>query len=111
MTLGPSLTLLGLAEFLPDKPFRWLCYFGQVPMFFYIIHIYVIHAVAAGLALARFSLPMGDLDTYNKSKLEMGYDLWVVYALWIGLILLLYLPCRWFAGVKARNKSVWLSYL
>jgi uncharacterized membrane protein len=111
MTLGPSLTLLGLFEFVPDKPSRWLLYFGRVPMFFYIIHIYLIHAVAAGLAYLRFGVPMWDLKTYNDSRPEMGYNLWVVYAIWIGVILVLYLPCRWFAGVKARHKSAWLSYL
>ena len=111
MTLGPSLMLLGLFEFLPDKPFRWLSYFGQVPMFFYILHIYLIHGVAAGVAYFRFGLPIWDLKTFNESKPKMGYDLWVVYAVWIGVLLTLYLPCRWYAGVKARNKSAWLSYL
>jgi uncharacterized membrane protein len=111
MTLGPSLTLLGLAEFLPDKPFRWLMYFGEVPMFFYILHIYLIHTVAAALAYYRFGVPMGDLKTYNDSRPAMGYDLWAVYAFWIGVLLVLYLPCRWYAGVKTRNKSIWLSYL
>ncbi len=111
MTLGPSLTLLGLFEFVPDKPSRWLLYFGRVPMFFYIIHIYLIHAVAAGLAYLRFGVPMWDLKTYNDSRPEMGYNLWVVYAIWISVILLLYLPCRWFAGVKARHQNAWLSYL
>ena len=111
MTLGPSIAMLGLAEFLPDRPFRWLVYFGQVPMFFYILHIYVIHLVAAGLAQARFGVPMWDLVTYNKNKPEMGYPLWQVYLFWAGLILLLYFPCKWYAGIKARHKSVWLSYL
>jgi uncharacterized membrane protein len=111
MTLGPSITLLGLAEYIPERPFRWLVYFGQVPMFFYILHIFVIHLVAAGLANYRFGVPMWDLQTYNNSRPEMGYPLWAVYLFWVGLILLLYVPCKWYAGVKARHKSVWLSYL
>ena len=111
MTLGPCLTLLGLAEYLPDMPFRWLLYFGQVPMFFYILHIYLIHLLAAGLAYFRFGVSIGDLKRYNDNRPEMGYDLWVVYLIWIGILLALYLPCRWYAGVKARHKSVWLSYL
>ena len=40
-----------------------------------------------------------------------GYDLWVVYAVWIGIVVGLYPLCRWFAGVKERNRSWWLSYL
>jgi len=26
-------------------------------------------------------------------------------------VLALYLPCRWFAGVRQRRKDWWLSYL
>jgi hypothetical protein len=33
-----------------------------------------------------------------------------VYLIWIGVVVILYLPCRWFAGVKQR-RDVWLSYL
>lgn len=40
-----------------------------------------------------------------------GFSLWVVYAVWIGGVVLLYPLCKWFAGVKARRKKWWLSYL
>jgi hypothetical protein len=35
----------------------------------------------------------------------------VVYAMWIVGLILLYPLCRWFAGVKARRRDWWLSYL
>ncbi|CAN5425592.1 heparan-alpha-glucosaminide N-acetyltransferase domain-containing protein [soil metagenome] len=111
MTLGPSLVLLGVAEILPEKGFRWLGYFGKVPMFFYILHIYLIHIVAASLAYVRFGVELDDQLMYNSHRVEMGYSLPVVYLIWVGVILALYLPCRWYAGVKARSKSQWLSYL
>ncbi len=40
-----------------------------------------------------------------------GVPLPAVYAIWISVVLVLYLPCRWFAGVKARRRDWWLSYL
>jgi hypothetical protein len=40
-----------------------------------------------------------------------GFDLWVVYAAWIVAIAALYPICRWFAGLKARRRDAWLSYL
>jgi hypothetical protein len=40
-----------------------------------------------------------------------GVSLPVAYCLWIGFVLILYLPCRWFSGVKARRRDWWLSYL
>jgi hypothetical protein len=40
-----------------------------------------------------------------------GYGLPVVYLVWVGVVLALYPACRWFAGVKARRREAWLSYL
>lgn len=37
--------------------------------------------------------------------------LWAAYASWAVAVVVLYPACRWFAGVKQRNKSPWLSYL
>jgi len=42
---------------------------------------------------------------------KIGFDLWVVYVCWIVGVLLLYPVCRWYAGVKARRRDWWLSYL
>jgi hypothetical protein len=41
-----------------------------------------------------------------------GTGLLNVYLIWLFVVLVLYLPCRWFAGVKARRRDLWwLSYL
>jgi hypothetical protein len=34
-----------------------------------------------------------------------------IYAVWMAVLALMYLPCRWFAGVKQRHRDGWLSYL
>jgi hypothetical protein len=34
-----------------------------------------------------------------------------VYAVWAVALAFLYVPCRWFARVKARYPRGWLSYL
>jgi hypothetical protein len=34
--------------------------------------------------------------------------LYLVFAIAVGI---LYFPCRWFAGLKARSKAGWMSYL
>ena len=51
MTLGPALILLALLEYFPIRKTNPLITFGRVPFFFYITHIYLIHALAL-LALA-----------------------------------------------------------
>ena len=48
----------------------------------------------------RASLPQG-----------YGYSLVMVYVIWVGVVLLLYPACQWFASVKGRGREAWLSYL
>jgi hypothetical protein len=42
---------------------------------------------------------------------NFGYDLWVVYAVWIAIVIALYPLCAWFARIKERSARWWLSYL
>jgi hypothetical protein len=52
------------------------------------------------------------IDKFTKPPLPgIGFSLWVVYLCWIGGVLFLYPLCKWFAGVKARRRDWWLSYL
>jgi uncharacterized membrane protein len=120
MTLGP--TLLALAWF--DRPglqsSNPLLVFGRVPLFFFVVHFYAAHGAAVLLALACYGtdalafvfnpLPVmgGPAELFPP---EFGYDLWVVYLVWGLLVVGLYPVCRWFAGVKARRREWWLSYL
>jgi hypothetical protein len=48
---------------------------------------------------------------FNPPLPQAGFSLAGVYAIWLAVVAALYLPCRWFAGVKARRKDWWLSYL
>ena len=58
MTLGPALMLLGAFEHATGALARILVVFGQVPFFFYVVHLYLIHglAVATGFAMSDVSL-------------------------------------------------------
>lgn len=111
MTLGPSIALLAWMEHWRGAAVHMLATFGRVPFFFYIVHIYVIHAatVAAGW-LQGFPVP-AFFDFCLFLPKEFGFSLPVVYLLWAGLVLLLYPLCRWFASVKANHRHPLLSYL
>jgi hypothetical protein len=84
--------------------------FGRVPFFFFVVHLAVIHALAILLGLLRYGrtdflfLPPPSMGSVrSKFPAAYGYDLWVVYAVWIVVILLLYPLCRWFAELKQRG--------
>jgi len=117
MTLGPSFMVLGALEGVTVGTANPFLVFGRVPMFYYIIHWYTLHAVAIGFAWVRygrvaflFSPPPSLLPNPSYPP-DYGYPLWVVYAVWISIVCGLYFPCRWFAGIKARHQRAWLSYL
>lgn len=117
MTLGPAILLLA---YLP-KVRGWLAkpflVFGRVPLFYYVLHIYLIHGLAALLATLRYGrapwMFAGIPNTFPGSELpdSYGYGLGVVYLIWIGVLVALYPLCKWFSGIKQRRRDVWLSYL
>ncbi|MEM7446063.1 MAG: hypothetical protein AAF414_22270, partial [Pseudomonadota bacterium] len=111
MTLGPILLLLGLLDHARGRIANIFLTYGRVPFFFYVIHLYVIHlcAIALGWALGFAVSDMFVFFFYYPP--DFGISLGVVYALWVAIVVALYPLCHWFAGVKARRKDWWLSYL
>jgi uncharacterized membrane protein len=124
MTLGPA--IIGLYFFEPGRAAivattqsigswvrQFFVTFGRVPLFFYVLQWFTSHTIALVLYIS-FGKPWKWLV---KTPVDwqyqpgMGFNLVVVYACWIGGVLLLYPLCKWFAGVKARRKDWWLSYL
>ena len=117
-TLGPTLIALGILDRIPVRRHNPFLVFGRVPLFYYVVHWYVLHLVAIGFAWIRynridfmFGLPPALSFTPSSYPAGYGYDLWVVYVVWSVIVLALYPLCRWFAELKARKPSPLLSYL
>lgn len=88
--------------------------YGRVPFFFYILHIFLIHGLALVIAAAtradwRYWITPDAVFTTHY--IGWGYGLPVVYAVWIGVVLVLYPSCAWFSRLKDRRRDWWLSYL
>jgi uncharacterized membrane protein len=118
MTLGPSIVALALLDRVVVSPPNPLLVFGRVPLFYYVLHWYVLHGVAVGFAWMRygridfmFGFPPSLSAAPNTYPEGYGYDLRVVYLVWAAIVVALYPVCRWFAAVKSRNRSPLLSYL
>jgi uncharacterized membrane protein len=116
MTIGPMLALIPLAERLRGPLARALTTFGRVPLFFYLLHIPLIHA----LALVVSKIRRGHVDPWLFANHPMGnprppegytWSLPLLYLVWAVAIVLLFAACRWYAAVKARRRDWWLSYL
>jgi uncharacterized membrane protein len=121
MTLGPSIIALALFDRAggrePGALMRPFVVFGRVPMFYYLLHVPLMHLVAVVFSLARYGRAdwlFMNWPLPGQPPLEpqgYGYNLWVVYAVWLGVVVALYPVCRWFAEVKQRRRDAWLSYL
>lgn len=88
--------------------------FGRVPLFFYILQWFTAHfiSVIVHLFAGKPVRWMFDSQTFITGPPPgVGFSLAVVYVCWIAGVLLLYPLCKWFAGVKARRRDWWLSYL
>jgi hypothetical protein len=116
MTLGPSLILLGLLDKAKAERglSRILLVYGRVPLFYYVLHLYVIHILAILVALA-FHQPVlhgSVIADFATKPVGYGHGLPFIYAMWILAVAILYLPCLWFMKLRSRHRDwTWLSYL
>jgi uncharacterized membrane protein len=123
MTLGPA--MLALVWFESPDPTRgaapvarelrnFFVTFGRVPLFFYLLQWPTAHLIAVIVHAAAgkpWRWMFGSLIGVEPPPPGVGFNLAVVYACWLVGVLLLYPLCKWFAGVKARRRDWWLSYL
>lgn len=115
MTLGPSLLImLAMEKFGIPRWARPIVIFGRVPFFFYVLHLYLIHALAVLTAIAfhqPYSWLLHGAFWFNDLPEGYGYGLGFIYLAWAVVVVVLYYPCLWFSRMKEQKKSWWLSYL
>ncbi len=99
ITLGPAILLLSVLEKAQNKITRIFVVYGRVPLFYYILHVYLLHFTA----MIVFAVTKND-STYS-------FPLPIVYAVWISAVFILYFPCKWYMTYKATHKYWWLGYI
>ncbi len=116
MTMGPALIFLSLLERLQNRLPKPVIVFGRVPFFFYILHLYVIHALAMlllvyqGQDASDYIFSARNLSSGRLS--DFGVSLGAMYVIWITVIVLLYPLCRWYQIYREKHPAKWwLSYL
>jgi uncharacterized membrane protein len=116
MTLGPSLIFLGLFDRVKAQRglSRILLVYGRVPLFYYVLHLYVIHILAILVSVA-FHQPIlhgSVIADFATKPAGYGHALPFIYAMWVLAVAILYLPCLWFMNLRSRHRDwTWLSYL
>jgi uncharacterized membrane protein len=116
MTLGPAMLLLWAVDRRTPQLMRPTLVFGKVPMFYFLLHIPIIHLIAVVACYARYRHVHWMFESPSLTQFPItsppgwGFSLPIVYLLWACVVLALYPLCHWFAGVKQRRRDAWLSY-
>ncbi len=118
MTLGPALIALVILEKPLNRIGSIMIKFGRVPLFFYILHLFLIHGLAM-IAVVLSGRPWTDMVLPLNANAKdapwlagYGFSLAGTYLIWIIVVLLLYPLCKWYDQYKTDNKEKWwLSYL
>ncbi len=118
MTLGPASLILRALDHATPRVLRPVHTLGTVPLFYFILHLPLIHVLAVIVCYARYGTAHW---MFESAKLEQfpvtfppgwAYSLPTVYAVWALVVLLLYPTCRWYAAFKRRHHdNAWLQYI
>ncbi len=117
ITIGPALLLLPFLEKMNNRFTKRIIVFGRVPLFYYILHLYLIHFICAISFFARGHSMQDAIGGLNNHPFMFlvpgeGFGLAIVYLIWIGVVVLLYPLCKWYDRYKTNHKEKWwLSYL
>ena len=116
MTLGPLIALIPVAERARGWWANALETFGRVPMFYYLLHIPLIHVAAMVVSFVRW----GRVDPWLYGNHPMmppeqpaGYmwSLGLLYLVWALVLPVLYVACRWYASEKAAHPRGLIKYI
>jgi uncharacterized membrane protein len=117
VTIGPSLIILGLIGEARNKFADAIGVFGRVPLFYYVIHFYLLHLLSMIMYLINgHSFEEGvkgtDAVPFKFYQPGEGFELPGVYLVWLFIVILLYPVCKWFAEYKRHHyHKWWLSYV
>jgi uncharacterized membrane protein len=117
MTLGPALLLLRVFDGGVPRLLEPVHIIGRVPLFFFVLHFYWIHLLAAGACWMRYGTFANMFQSPDVAHFPFtapprwDFGLPAVYFVWVFVVVSLYPLCHWYAGVRRRHDWWWLSYL
>lgn len=103
MTLGGGMLLLAALEFSDNALTRVISTFGGAPMFYYILHLYIL--------LISYRVLLSIYGPNQGSRFGVDADqFWIVWVVWLALVPIIYFPCRAFARYKRASTQAWVKY-
>lgn len=93
---------------------RILLVYGRVPLFYFVVHLYVVHTILLVTTLCQgYSWAAMDFAPFKFGRpAGAGLSLGAVYVVWAAVVIALYPLCRWYGRYKVTHKEkTWLRYL
>ncbi|HVS97695.1 MAG TPA: heparan-alpha-glucosaminide N-acetyltransferase domain-containing protein [Puia sp.] len=114
VTLGILLLVLSVVEGRDNRAMRFLRVYGQAPMFYFVVHFYLLHTVMLAMVLLQghhwADLPFGGGQFGRPAG--AGLSLAAVYAIWVIVVIFMYPLCQWYGTYKQQHREKkWLRYL
>jgi uncharacterized membrane protein len=116
VTIGGGIVMLAFLEGVRNKITDIFRVYGRVPMFYYILHFYLIHLLVV-IGFYAQGFPNSKIATPDSPFLfrpsDFGYGLGVVYLIWLFVVIVLYPLCKKYDRYKTAHakQKWWLSYL
>jgi uncharacterized membrane protein len=113
--LGITLLVLFVSEKVSNRFTEILMVYGRVPLFYFVIHLFIIHSLMFVMLFIQ-GFRSNDLlfGAFNngRPKTGGGVELPVIYLIWISVVVLLYPVCKWYGKYKSEHRDRnFLSYL
>src|SRR5205809_328711 len=106
--IGGGLIMLSILEGTQNKLTQFFRVYGRVPLFYYILHFYLLHLLVVIFFFAQ-GYSTDKIVTPNVPFLfrppDFGFPLWGVYLVWLFVFLSLYPLCKWYDKYKTAHSK------
>jgi len=113
--LGITFLVLYISEKVQNRFSDFLMVYGRVPLFYFLIHLFIIHSLMfLMLRIQGFGSSDMLFGAFNngRPKTGGGVELPIIYLIWLSVVLLLYPVCKWYGRYKSEHKeNKFLRYL
>ncbi|QNF32000.1 DUF1624 domain-containing protein [Adhaeribacter swui] len=115
LTLSVLFLVLAFAEDLKGKLVKIITIYGRVPLFYYILHWYLLHTIMLVVVFLQ-GYQWADLKfgvfQFGRPEQPSGVGLGATYLIWFSVVVVLYPFCNWFQKYKASHpQKQWLRFL
>ena len=114
VTLGIMFIILSFIEGIKNKYTDIAIVFGRTPLFYFVVHWYIIHPLMFVMVFLQ-GFKRSDLIfgfNFGRPKTGSGVELWAIYLIWIGVVIMMYPLCKWYGKYKEKHtEKKWLRYL